>query len=55
MSVKPYSCVSFFINEYAHCLSVMLHYDPRPVSPEQADDLVSTFARRVQATAASQA
>ena len=53
--VKPYSCVSFFINEYAHCLSVMLHYDPRPLGLEQANDLVSTFARRVQATAASQA
>ena len=51
--VRPYNCVAFFANDYARRLSVMLHYDPRSLSPEQADDLASTFARRVRATAAS--
>jgi hypothetical protein len=27
-----------------------MHYDPRPVGAAQADDLMATFARRVQAT-----
>ena len=48
--IRPYNCVTFLATEYAGCLTMTLHYDPRPVSPAQADDLTATFARRVQAT-----
>jgi len=51
--IRPYNCVSFLVNDYAHRLSVMLHYDPRQVSEIQADDLAATFARCVRATAAA--
>jgi len=48
--IRPYNCATFLANEYAGRLTMTLHYDPRAVGAAQADDLVSTFARRVQAS-----
>ena len=52
--IFPYNCASFLSIDYAHRLTVTLHYDPRPMSAAQATDLASAFARRVRATAAGQ-
>jgi hypothetical protein len=53
--VRPYSCVTVAVALYAHRLSITLHYDPRPLSQEQAADLLDTFVRRIRASIAADA
>jgi hypothetical protein len=38
----------FAIIDYAHRLSITLHYDPRVLTKNQADDLLSTYGRFVR-------
>jgi len=44
--IRPYTSAAFTLFKYAHKLNVTLHYDPRPLSPGQAEDLLDTFMRR---------
>jgi len=53
--VRPYSCVTVAVVLYAHRLSITLHYDPRPLSQEQAADLLDTFVLRIHASIAADA
>ena len=48
--VRPYSCVTVAVGLYAHKLSITLHYDPRPLSQEQAADLLDAYVRRIYAS-----
>jgi hypothetical protein len=50
--IHPYSCVTFAIGLYAHQQTITLHYDPRPLSEEQATDLLETYLRRIQTSIA---
>ena len=51
--VRPYSCVSVAVSWYADRLDINLHYDPRPLSAEQAADLLETFVRHIRASIAA--
>ena len=46
--VRPYSCVTFAVALYARRLGVTLHYDPRPLSADQATDLLETYVRQIK-------
>ncbi|MDH3315003.1 MAG: condensation domain-containing protein [Betaproteobacteria bacterium] len=48
--IRPYNFATFLATDYAHRLTMTLHYDPRPVGAVQADDLMATFVRRLKAT-----
>ncbi len=52
--LRPYSCVTVVVALYARKLSVTLHYDPRPLSYEQATDLLETYVRRIHASIAAE-
>jgi len=47
--IRPYTCAAFVAATYANRLTITLHYDPRPLSHDQATDLLETFLRRLQA------
>ena len=51
--LRPHTCAAFTALSYAGRLRVMLHYDPRPLSPDQAGDLFDAFFRRLRASAAT--
>jgi hypothetical protein len=51
--LRPYSCVTILVALYARKLSVALHYDPRPLTDEQANDLLETYVRRIHASIAA--
>jgi hypothetical protein len=51
--VRPYSCVTAAVAMYAHKLGVTLHYDPRPMSEQQANDLLDIFVRRIRESVAA--
>lgn len=46
----PHACVTFTAIEYARQLSMTLHFDPRVVSPDKADDLMNMFTCCVRTT-----
>jgi hypothetical protein len=46
--VHPYSCVTVVAGLYADKLGFTLHYDPRPLSEQQAADLLATYVRRIR-------
>ena len=48
--LRPYNCATFSASHYAGRLTLTLHYDPRPVSPSQADDLLAGIAAQVRKT-----
>jgi hypothetical protein len=50
--LRPYSCVTVAVGLYARKLSITLHYDPRPLTEEQANDLLKIFVERIQASIA---
>jgi hypothetical protein len=50
--VRPYSCATIAVAIYAHRLGISLHYDPRPLTEQQASDLLETYVRRIQASIA---
>ena len=41
--LRPYSCVTIAVALYAHRLGITLHYDPRPLTEQQATDLLETY------------
>ena len=43
--IRPYTCASFALTGYARKLFVTLNYDPRPLSADQARDLLASFMR----------
>jgi hypothetical protein len=45
--IRPFTCAALATFKYANRQCVTLHYDPRPMSPGQADDLLSAYLRRV--------
>ena len=45
--LRPYSCVTIVVALYARKLGVTLHYDPRPLTEQQANDLLETYVRRI--------
>jgi hypothetical protein len=51
--LRPYSCVTIIAALYARRLGVTLHYDPRPLTEQQASDLLETYVRRIQASIAA--
>ena len=53
--VRPYSCVTVAVALYAHRLGITLHYDPRPLTEQQATDLLEIFVRRIRASIAAEA
>ena len=53
--VRPYSCVTIAVALYARKLGITLHYDPRPLTEEQATDLLEIYVRRIQASIAAAA
>jgi hypothetical protein len=52
---QPYSCVTVAVAVYAHRLGITMHYDPRPITAEQAGELMETFVRRVRESIAQEA
>jgi hypothetical protein len=46
--IRPFTCVSFAVTTYADQLTITLHYDPGPLTRDQAVDLLATFLRRLQ-------
>jgi hypothetical protein len=48
--VRPYSCATIAVALYANRLGITLHYDPRPLTEQQASDLLETYVRRIQAS-----
>jgi hypothetical protein len=46
--VRPCGCVTFVTSIYADQLTITLHYDPRPLTREQAADILNGFVRRLQ-------
>jgi NRPS condensation-like uncharacterized protein len=50
--VRPYSCVTVAVGIYARKLGITLHYDPRPLTEEQADKLLELFVERIRASLA---
>ena len=51
--VRPYSCVTVAAAVYAHRLGVTLHYDPRPLTEQQANDLLEIFVQRIRESIAA--
>jgi NRPS condensation-like uncharacterized protein len=51
--IHPYTCASLAVFIYAHRLYVTLHYDPRVMSSNRAEDLIDTYMDFLQATAQS--
>ena len=49
--LPPFVCTTVTVMEYARRLSMTLHYDPRCVTPSQAEDLCAALVHRVRATA----
>ena len=47
--LRPYTCANLCVFEYAGRLWFTLHYDPRPLTEAQAEDLLQTFLRYVRA------
>jgi len=47
--VRPYTCANLCVFEYLGRLWFTLHYDPRPLTQSQAEDLLQTFLRCVRA------
>lgn len=45
--IRPLTCISFAVTTYADQLSLTLHYDPSPLTSDQAADLLATFFRRL--------
>lgn len=41
--LRPYTCASFSLTTYADQLSIVLHYDIRVLSQNQAEDLLNTY------------
>jgi hypothetical protein len=48
--LRPYSCATVVVALYARKLVVTLHYDPRPLTEQQANDLLETYVRRIHAS-----
>jgi hypothetical protein len=48
----PRCCVTVGVIGYARRLGLTLHYDPRPLSAEQAADLLDTYVRRIRTSMA---
>lgn len=46
--IRPYTCASFAATTYTNRLTITLHYDPRPLTRDQAADLLETFMRRLR-------
>jgi len=46
--IRPHTCACFAVTTYADRLSITLHYDPRPLTGDQAAGLLATFLRRLQ-------
>lgn len=51
--LRPYSCVTIVVALYARKLGVTLHYDPRPLTEQQAIDLLETYVRQIHASIAA--
>jgi NRPS condensation-like uncharacterized protein len=51
--LRPYSCVTIVVALYARKLGITIHYDPRPLTKEQANDLLETYVRRIHASIAA--
>jgi NRPS condensation-like uncharacterized protein len=51
--LRPYSCVTVVVALYARRLSVTLHYDPRPLTEQQATDLLETYVRCIKTSIAA--
>jgi NRPS condensation-like uncharacterized protein len=52
--MRPYSCVTIAASLYAHKLNLTLHYDPRPLTEQQAAELMEIFVRRIEASIAGE-
>jgi hypothetical protein len=48
--LRPYTYGGFDIFEYCNKMWVTLHYDPRPITRAQAEDLSATFLRHIRAS-----
>jgi NRPS condensation-like uncharacterized protein len=46
--IHPYACVTLAVGTYADRLTVSFHYDPRPLTQQQAADLLNTFVARIR-------
>lgn len=51
--IRPSMTVAFAVGTYAGRLWATLHYDPRPITPAQAQDLAETFHRRLLSSISS--
>lgn len=49
--IAPYMCAAFAATTYADRLTITLHYDPRPLPPAAAKELLDTFIERIQHSA----
>jgi hypothetical protein len=45
---SPYTCAAFSVGSYADRLFITLHYDPRPLSADQAASLLATYAAQIR-------
>lgn len=45
---RPCTCASFAAGIYAGRLTITLHYDPRPLTGPQAEDLLKSFLQRLR-------
>ena len=45
---SPYTCAAVSVGSYADRLFVTLHYDPRPLSADQAASLLATYAAQIK-------
>jgi hypothetical protein len=51
--IHPYSCATVVAGLYADRLGITLHYDPRPLVPSQAADLLATFVQQIETSIAA--
>jgi len=51
--IRPYGCITLNAGTYADVLSMTLHYDPRPLSRQQAEQLMGLLVNQIAETVGS--
>lgn len=51
--LTPFTCAAFCASWYAKRLAIALHYDPRPLSREDADELLALFVEEIKSSVTS--